>query len=47
MSTLEPGYCLDISGSHWPVILPLAVLQIPFAVLLSRNFIKGPPDANL
>jgi raffinose/stachyose/melibiose transport system permease protein len=28
----------------WAVILPLAALQIPFTVLLTRNFVDGIPD---
>jgi len=28
----------------WAVILPVAALQIPFATLLSRNFVDGIPD---
>jgi len=47
MSTPEPGYCPHTLGSDWPVNLPLAILQIRFAVLASRNVIKSPPDANL
>jgi raffinose/stachyose/melibiose transport system permease protein len=35
---------LDLYNSYWAVILPLAALQIPFAVLLTRNFISGLPD---
>ena len=30
--------------TYWAVILPLAALQVPFAVLLVRNFINGIPD---
>ena len=30
--------------TYWAVILPLAALQVPFAVLLSRNFVHGIPD---
>ncbi|WP_394552802.1 carbohydrate ABC transporter permease [Agromyces sp. MMS24-JH15] len=30
--------------TYWAVILPLAALQIPFAVLLVRTFIEGIPD---
>ncbi len=29
----------------WAVIVPAAALQIPFCVLLSRNFVDGIPDA--
>lgn len=28
----------------WAVILPVAALQVPFTVLLSRNFVDGIPD---
>lgn len=30
--------------TYWAVIVPLAALQIPFAVLLTRNFIEAIPD---
>ena len=30
--------------TYWAVILPLAALQTPFAVLLTRNFIDGIPN---
>jgi raffinose/stachyose/melibiose transport system permease protein len=30
--------------TYWAVILPLAALQVPFAVLLTRNFLNGIPD---
>jgi raffinose/stachyose/melibiose transport system permease protein len=29
----------------WAVILPVAALQVPFTVLLARNFVDGIPDA--
>jgi raffinose/stachyose/melibiose transport system permease protein len=35
---------LGIYDTYWSVILPLAALQVPFAVLLTRNFINGIPD---
>lgn len=35
---------LNLYNTYWAVILPLAALQIPFAVLLTRNFINGLPD---
>ncbi|WP_372595240.1 carbohydrate ABC transporter permease [Actinotalea sp.] len=35
---------LGIYNTYWAVILPLAALQIPFAVLLARNFAAGIPD---
>ncbi|AYG04134.1 carbohydrate ABC transporter permease [Gryllotalpicola protaetiae] len=34
---------LGFYNTYWAVILPLAALQVPFAVLLSRNFINGIP----
>ena len=35
---------LNLYNTYWAVILPLAALQIPFAVLLTRNFISGLPN---
>lgn len=35
---------VGLFNTYWAVILPLAALQVPFAVLLTRNFIKGLPD---
>ncbi|GIM90567.1 carbohydrate ABC transporter permease [Paractinoplanes toevensis] len=35
---------LGLYDTYWAVILPLAALQVPFAVLLSRNFIDSLPD---
>jgi raffinose/stachyose/melibiose transport system permease protein len=35
---------LGIYDTYWSVILPLAALQIPFMVLLARNFMDGVPD---
>lgn len=35
---------LGLYNTYWAVILPLTALQIPFAVLLSRNFANGIPD---
>jgi len=35
---------LGIYDTHWAVILPLAALQIPFAVLLTRSSIDGLHD---
>ena len=35
---------LGTYNTYWAVILPLAALQVPFAVLLTRNFINGLPD---
>ncbi len=34
---------LGLYDTYWAVILPLAALQVPFAVLLTRNFINGIP----
>lgn len=36
---------LEFYNTYWAVILPLAALQIPFAVLLTRTFVSGLPDA--
>lgn len=35
---------LGIYNTYWAVILPLAALQVPFGVLLTRNFINGLPN---
>ncbi|HTW97593.1 MAG TPA: carbohydrate ABC transporter permease, partial [Acidimicrobiales bacterium] len=35
---------LGLYNTYWAVVLPLAALQVPFAVLLTRNFISGLPD---
>jgi multiple sugar transport system permease protein/raffinose/stachyose/melibiose transport system permease protein len=35
---------LGIYNTYWAVILPLTALNIPFAVLLTRNFVNGIPD---
>ncbi|MEV6302577.1 carbohydrate ABC transporter permease [Actinoplanes sp. NPDC051861] len=35
---------LGLYDTYWAVILPLAALQVPFAVLLTRNFINSLPD---
>jgi raffinose/stachyose/melibiose transport system permease protein len=35
---------LGVYDTYWAVVLPLAALQIPFAVLLTRKFIDGVPD---
>ena len=35
---------LNIYDTFWAVIIPLAALQVPFAVLLTRNFIDGIPN---
>jgi multiple sugar transport system permease protein/raffinose/stachyose/melibiose transport system permease protein len=34
---------LGTYDTYWAVVIPLAALQIPFAVLLARNFINGIP----
>jgi hypothetical protein len=31
-------------AAYWAVIRPLAALQVPFAALLTRNFINSLPD---
>ena len=36
---------LNLYNTYLSVILPLAALQIPFCVLLTRNFVNGIPDA--
>jgi raffinose/stachyose/melibiose transport system permease protein len=35
---------LGIYTTYWSVILPLAALQVPFTVLLARNFMDGVPN---
>ena len=35
---------LGFFDTYWAVILPIAALQVPFAVLLARNFVNGIPD---
>jgi raffinose/stachyose/melibiose transport system permease protein len=35
---------LGIYNTYWSVVLPLAALQIPFTVLLARNFMDGIPN---
>ena len=35
---------LGLYDTYWSVVLPLAALQVPFAVLLARNFVNGVPD---
>jgi raffinose/stachyose/melibiose transport system permease protein len=32
---------LGVYDTYWAVVLPLAALQIPFTVLLARNFVDG------
>lgn len=36
---------LGLLGTFWSVILPIAALQIPFAVLICRGYVDGIPDA--
>lgn len=36
---------LHMMGTFWSVILPIAALQIPFTVLITRGYIDGIPDA--
>jgi raffinose/stachyose/melibiose transport system permease protein len=36
---------LGLYNTYFAVILPLAALQIPFCILLTRNFVNGIPDA--
>jgi ABC-type glycerol-3-phosphate transport system permease component len=31
-------------GTLWAIIIPLAALQIPFTLLITRNFVEGIPD---
>jgi raffinose/stachyose/melibiose transport system permease protein len=35
---------LDLLGTFWSVILPIAALQIPFTVLITRGYVDGIPD---
>ncbi|ROS57981.1 carbohydrate ABC transporter membrane protein 2 (CUT1 family) [Frigoribacterium sp. PhB160] len=35
---------LDLLGTFWAVILPIAALQIPFTVLITRGYVDGIPD---
>lgn len=35
------------AGSFWAVIVPLAALQIPFTILLTRSYVDGIPDSLL
>lgn len=35
---------LHLLGTFWSVILPIAALQIPFTVLITRGFVDGIPD---
>jgi len=36
---------LELLGTFWSVILPIAALQIPFTVLITRGYVDGIPDA--
>jgi raffinose/stachyose/melibiose transport system permease protein len=38
------AFRLGLYDTYWAVILPLAALQVPFAVLLTRNFLNGLPN---
>lgn len=35
---------LHMMGTFWSVILPIAALQIPFTVLITRGYVDGIPD---
>lgn len=35
---------LEVYDTYWAVVLPLAALQIPFTVLITRSFVDGIPD---
>ncbi|MCU1441276.1 MAG: carbohydrate transporter permease [Rhodoglobus sp.] len=35
---------LGLYNTYWAVIIPLAALHVPFALLLSRNFVDGIPN---
>ncbi|MGH7920698.1 MAG: carbohydrate ABC transporter permease [Candidatus Dormibacteraceae bacterium] len=35
---------LGVYNTFWAVIVPLAALQLPFTVLLTRNYVNGIPD---
>jgi raffinose/stachyose/melibiose transport system permease protein len=35
---------LGLYGTLWAIIIPLAALQIPFTLLITRNFVEGIPD---
>lgn len=35
---------LGVYDTYWAVVLPLAALQLPFTVLLTRTFVDGIPD---
>jgi multiple sugar transport system permease protein/raffinose/stachyose/melibiose transport system permease protein len=35
---------LGVYDTYWAVVLPLAALQLPFTVLLTRNYVDGIPD---
>lgn len=34
----------NIYNTYWAVVLPLAALQIPFTILISRTFVQNLPD---
>jgi len=35
---------VGLYGTLWSVAIPLAALQVPFTVLITRNFVNGIPD---
>jgi multiple sugar transport system permease protein/raffinose/stachyose/melibiose transport system permease protein len=35
---------VGLYDTYWAVILPLAAVQLPFTVLLARNYVSGIPD---
>lgn len=35
---------IGLYGTLWAVVIPLAALQVPFAVLITRNYVAGIPD---
>jgi ABC-type glycerol-3-phosphate transport system permease component len=37
----------NMAGSVWAVIIPLAAMQVPFTILLSRSYVDGIPDSLL
>ena len=47
VALLAPLFVTDLKiglyNTYWAVILPLAALQIPFAILLIRNYLDGVP----
>jgi multiple sugar transport system permease protein/raffinose/stachyose/melibiose transport system permease protein len=47
VALLAPLFVTDLKlglyNTYWAVILPLAALQVPFAILLIRNYLDGVP----